>query len=148
MTEPIEHLPLYNELAQGATLPKGRQLTIRWWSHLSKEAILIDVGSNIYHLSRANIKETHFNVIGTIRNAENENLNLTDGLLEKLVGDSLAFPAEDQWIRLPVFAEIVVHLVTNTNLCRFLLGCRFPHGHKDSRSCYDILLRTGMDTTS
>ena len=125
--EGIDCLPLYNELAQGARPNKARTLTIRWWSHLSKDAILIDVASSIFHLSRENIKEKHFNVVGTIRDAENE--DLTNGLLEKLVGDSEAFPGEDQWLRLPVFAEIVVHLVTNTNLCRFLLGCRFPHGH-------------------
>ena len=124
MTEAIEYikyLPLYDELAKGATLPKGRQLTILWWSHLSKEAMLIDVGGNLYHLSREKKTEHYFSVIGTMREAEKL---LPDGPLETLVkddggrprdeDDAEAFPAEDQWLKLPVFAEIVVHLVTKT----------------------------------
>ena len=111
MAETTQGLPLY-ELAQGAAYPKGRQLTIRWWSHLNRNAMLIDLTGSIYHLRRRQIEERHFNVIGELREAERF------GLPEAIVRDD-GVPEEDQWPSEPVYAEIVVHLATKTFHMRY-----------------------------
>ena len=123
MTETIESLPFYNELALGAAPPKGWQMTIRWYCHVSKDALLLDVGGQVFHLRRQKTYEKFFNIIGELREAD----KLTDGLVEKIISDDGgrskddedAVPADDQWLSLPVCAEIVVHQVTKTFHVRY-----------------------------
>ena len=114
--ESIESLPRYNALAAGAVPPKGWQMTIRWYSHLMKEALLMDLGGQVFHLVRVQRQEMHFNVIGELREP-------APGSLENIVTDDGTAtggrPSNTEWLALPVFAEIVVHLETKTFHVRY-----------------------------
>ena len=121
--ESIESLPYYMSLAQGASPPKGRQMTIRWYAHLSRDALVMDVGGQVFHLLRVQKPELpHLNVIGELREAD-----AALGGLEKIVSDdgsantdaADALPTDTEWLALPVFADIVVHLDTKTFHVRY-----------------------------
>ena len=91
-------------------------MTILWWCHVSKGSILINLGGQVFHLSRQKRWEQHFNVVGELRDAGPDGLD-GHGLLENIVNDdggddADAVPAEDPWLNLPVHSEIVVHLET------------------------------------
>ena len=126
--------PLYNELAEGAVFPTGRQMTIRWWCHLSKETLLIDLGGQVFHLSRKIIREPHFIVIGELRDAESLD-GLDSDLLETVVNDgkddtAYAVPEEDRrWLEISVHSQIVVRLETkmfHTRISNELHGVASP----------------------
>ena len=109
--ESIESLPFYNEMAQGAAPPKGWQMTIRWYTHLTKDDLAVNIGGQLFHLRRTRRKEEYFNVIGELREAEGQ----IDGL-DKIVGDdgtatgdANPLPPDEEWQKLPINAEIVVH---------------------------------------
>ena len=120
MTGTIKFLPLYELLADGAELPTGRQYTIRWFTHINKHALLMDVGGAVFHLARTHRFEhpCYFNVIGELRDAE----QLSNDLMEKILMDDGSrsndegglLPTDDEWLSLPVHATIVVHLATKT----------------------------------
>ena len=107
--ESIESLPYYMSLAQGASPPKGRQMTIRWYAHLSRDALVMDVGGQVFHLLRVQKPELpHLNVIGELREAD-----AALGGLEKIVSDdgsantdaADALPTDTEWLALPNFAR-------------------------------------------
>ena len=112
--ESIESLPYYMSLAQGASPPKGRQMTIRWYAHLSRDALVMDVGGQVFHLLRVQKPELpHLNVIGELREADAalgglEKIVSHDGSANTNAADALS--TNTAWLALPVYAHIVVHL--------------------------------------
>ena len=109
--EQFRSLPRYLACAAGAPPPRAGKHQVRWFTYLSKDDVMVALGSDVFYLTRSTPRmEPHFTVIGELRAAP-AGFSLPDVVADACEPEAAGgMWADPTYITgLPICADIVVH---------------------------------------